>query len=78
LRPESDGWFWVGSLGLYLGVQDGWIRLRTKDGQVLATGRESAEAERAKAEAERARAESAERELLELREQLRRLRGESP
>jgi Uma2 family endonuclease len=75
LRPESDGWYRVRSLGLYLGVEDGWIRLRTEQGLILATGRESAEAERAKAEAERARAESAEQELLAAREELRRLRG---
>lgn len=82
LRPEADGWFWVRSLGLFLGVSDGWVRLRTQQGVILETGRESACAERAKAEAERVkadverlRAEAAEKELLALREELRRLQS---
>lgn len=81
LRPESDGWFFVPSLGLYLGVTGPWIRLRTPQGELLSSGRESAEAEkkkaeaeRQKAEAERQRAEAAEAELQALRQELARLK----
>lgn len=81
LRPEPDGWFFVPSLGLYLGAAGPWIRLRTREGELLASGRESAEAERKKAEAERQRAEAerqraeaAEAELQALRQELARLK----
>lgn len=83
LRPEADGWFWVRSLGLFLGVSDGWGTVAHAGGRDFGkTGRESACAERAKAEAERVkadverlRAEAAEKELLALREELRRLQS---
>jgi Uma2 family endonuclease len=82
LQGQPDGWFWVNSLGLWLGPLDGWLRLRTPDGQLLATGRELAEQERQRAEQERQRAdqqrqraEQAEARLSQLEEQLRRLQG---
>lgn len=56
IAPNPDGWFFVGSLGLFLGVSGSWIRLRTVEGELLMTGRESAQAERKRAEAERRRA----------------------
>ena len=68
LSPAADGWFWVNSLGLWLGVLDGWIRLRTAEGELLTTGRESAEAERQRADAERQRAK-AERQRAEAERQ---------
>ena len=66
--PGPDGWFFVRSLGLFLGVSGPWIRLRTTEGELLTSGRESAEAERQ-------RANQAEAELQALREQLNRLKG---
>jgi Uma2 family endonuclease len=79
LTPEPDGWFFVRSLGLYLGPAKPWVRLRSAEGELLTTGRESATAERQKAEgerqkadAERRRADEAEAELRALRAQLRR------
>lgn len=56
--PGPDGWFFVRSLGLYLGVAGPWVRLRTAEGELVTTGRESAEAERQKAQAERQRADA--------------------
>lgn len=57
-RPGPDGWYFLSSLGLHLGTVDGWLRLRAPDGKILATARETAEAERRKAEAERQKAEA--------------------
>ena len=68
LRPEPDGWFYVRSLGLYLGAAGPWIRLRTREGEILPSARESAEAERQ-------RAEAAEAELEALRQELNRLKN---
>ncbi len=90
LSPAADGWYWVNSLGLWLGVLDGWIRLRTPASELLTTGREvgqeqreqarqereRAERERERAERERERAEKAEAQLNELQAELRRLRGD--
>ena len=87
LSPAADGWFWVNSLGLWLGVVDGWIRLRDAEGNLLNTGRETgqqererAEQERERAEQERERAKRAEARLEELQAELRRLRnhGDDP
>ncbi|MBT9585574.1 Uma2 family endonuclease [bacterium] len=66
--PNPDGWFFVRSLGLFLGVSGPWIRLRTPEGELLTSGRESAQAERL-------RADKAEAELQALKEQLNRLKG---
>jgi hypothetical protein len=43
--------------GQYRGCEDTWLRWCDRDGAVILTGEERAEAERARAEAERARAE---------------------
>lgn len=51
-RPGPDGWYFPSSLGLYLGIVDGWLRLRPPDGKILATARETAETERQKAMAD--------------------------
>lgn len=55
--PGPDGWFILRSLGLSLGLVDGWLRLRTPEGVLLATAREQAVAEHQRAEAERQRAD---------------------
>jgi Uma2 family endonuclease len=82
--PGPDGWFYVGSLKLSLGVHGPWLRLRTEGGEILTTGREEAEQERQRAEQERQRAEqerqradAAEQELRRLREQLGGPQGQS-
>lgn len=56
--PGEDGWYFLPSLNLHLGVVGEWIRLRTPAGDILLSGQEQAEQERARAEAERSRAES--------------------
>lgn len=55
--PGPDGWYWIESLRLFLGCVNGWMRFRTPEGQILATGIELAEQERDRAEQERDRAE---------------------
>lgn len=59
--------------GAYEGVQQRWIRWRTRDGALLPTGAERAESERARAESERARADDAEARARRLAEKLRAL-----
>ena len=67
LTPTEDGWFWIESLGLWMGPLEGWIRLHTKDGQLLTTGREVGQQERQ-------RAEQAEARLRQLEEEQNRLK----
>lgn len=66
--PHSDGWFFVRSLGLFLGVSGPWIRLRTPEGEILTSGRESSDTERRRADAEAQKAE-AERQRAEAERQ---------
>jgi len=70
LVRTDETWFEEISLGVtlwrgqYRGWEDTWLRWCDREGAVILTGQERAEAERARAEAERARAE-AERERAE-------------
>lgn len=57
LNPGPDGWYYARSLGLFLGIQDGWVRLRTPDGQLLTTGREAADLAQSRARLEARRAD---------------------
>jgi len=66
LTPEPDGWFFVRSLGLQLGVVDGWVRLRTRDGQLLITDREWANEEKRRADEESERRGKLEEKLRSL------------
>jgi len=56
-RPHSEGWYELHSLGLQLGHEGQWIRLRTPQGELLPSAAETALAERRRAEAEQQRAE---------------------
>ncbi|HYU32074.1 MAG TPA: Uma2 family endonuclease, partial [Thermoanaerobaculia bacterium] len=84
-KPAASGRFWSARMGLDLGLWQGriekedatWIRLFDRDGRMIPTGDERAEAERQRAEeakareeAERRRAEVAEAELARLRARL--------
>lgn len=71
------------TLGLWLGVHEGWLRWFEPDGSMLPTAAEEADAERhradaerQRADAERLRAEDLEREVARLREEVRRARPE--
>ncbi|HXE73836.1 MAG TPA: Uma2 family endonuclease, partial [Candidatus Nitrosotenuis sp.] len=82
LSPGPDGRFPCASLGLFLGVKDGWLRFWTPEGRLLLTGHERADEERRRADEERRRADEerrradeAERELERLRARLRELEG---
>lgn len=82
-NPNSEGWYWIDSLQLLLGVHDGWLRFKTSTGDLLTTGlelaqqeRARAEQERARADEERARADQSEARLQELEAELSRLRGQ--
>jgi Uma2 family endonuclease len=76
--PEASGRFWSEKMGLDLGLWQGriededatWIRLFDRDGRMIPTGDERAEAEHQRAEAERQRAEAAEAEIARLRARL--------
>jgi hypothetical protein len=81
--PDARGRVWSEQLALWLGYdEDGFLRLYTRDGEMLLTQEE--QAERADAEAQRADAEAqrrmeAERRLAELTTELERLRrGSGP
>lgn len=73
---NPEGWYWIDSLQLFLGVHDGWLRFKTSGGELLTTGLELAQQERARADQERARADQSEARLQELEAELRRLQGE--
>ena len=49
-QPNNEGWYELQSLGLQLGYQNQWIRLRTAQGELLPTAAETASAERQRAE----------------------------
>jgi Uma2 family endonuclease len=77
-KPGTSGRFWSEKMGLDLGLWQGrieeedtiWIRLFDREGRMIPTGEERAEAEHRRAEAERQRAEAAEAELARLRARL--------
>ncbi|GMU58100.1 MAG: hypothetical protein AMXMBFR33_72460 [Candidatus Xenobia bacterium] len=72
-KPDADGWFFLNSLGLSLGVVDGWLRLRSPDGELLVTAREQALSERQRADAERQRADAERQRADRLADRLREL-----
>ena len=49
-KPAQDGWYELPSLGLQLGVEGGWLRLRTTHGELLPTSSETAAHERQRAD----------------------------
>jgi Uma2 family endonuclease len=57
METDAEGRYFSSVTGLYLGVQEGWLRWITPEGSVLPTGNELAEQERQRAEQERQRAE---------------------
>lgn len=57
ITPDRDGRRWSAQLDLSFGVHEGKLRFFTKEGALVPTGRELAEAERERAEAEHARAD---------------------
>jgi Uma2 family endonuclease len=85
-KPAASGRFWSARMGLDLGLWQGriekedatWIRLFDRDGRMIPTGDERAEAERQHAEAERQRAEAERQraEGAEAREEAERRRAE--
>ncbi len=82
-RQMDDPWFEIAQLGLglwvgaYEGYEATWLRWRDREGRLIPTGLERAEAERQKAEAERVRADAAEKRAELLAARLRQL-GMSP
>src|SRR6185295_4014610 len=68
MEPDARGRFWSEQLGAFLGgwhgvyedMEDDWVRLFRRDGSLVQTGKE-------RAEAERQRTEAAETELARLR-----------
>jgi Uma2 family endonuclease len=75
IAPDEHGRLWSEELGVAFGLWEGrlddsigyWLRLFYRDGRMVPTSAESAEAERQRAETAQARAESAEAELARLR-----------
>lgn len=59
IPADERGWRWSGKLGLYLGVEDGWLRYFAPDGSRVPGPEEAALREREQAERERRRAEEA-------------------
>lgn len=74
LTPNVQGWLWIQSLELFLGIQGRQLRFFTPDGTLILLPEEG---ERQRAEQEKQRAEAAEAELERLREELRFSRGEA-
>jgi Uma2 family endonuclease len=59
IPADERGWRWSVELGLYLGVQDGWLRYFKPEGTLVPGPEEAALREREQAEHERQRAEEA-------------------
>lgn len=65
IAPDTRGWLWCESLGLWLGTWQGtilketatWLRFYDRDGNLVLLGEELAEQEKQRAEQERQRAE---------------------
>jgi Uma2 family endonuclease len=57
IAPETQGWRWSETLGLYLGVAEGWLRYFDADGRCLPTPAEAAAQEHQRADREQQRAE---------------------
>lgn len=85
IAPNERGWLWSEQLGAYLGAWEGeyrgrrylWLRLYTRDGELVPTREERERQAQQRAEQERTLREQAERRLAELEAELKRLRGES-
>jgi Uma2 family endonuclease len=87
IEADERGWLWSEELGVWLGVWEGayqgrryrWLRLYDREGHLVPTQAERAEAERQRAEAERQRAEAERRRAEEaLRElEMERQRAEA-
>lgn len=81
--PDARGLLWSEAMGHYLGVHEGRLRLFTRDGELVPTGRERgllaeaaeqrAEAAEQRAKAAEQRADAAEQQTKRLMEQLRQL-----
>jgi Uma2 family endonuclease len=88
IEADERGWLWSEELGVWLGVWEGayqgrryrWLRLYDREGHLVPTQAERAEAERQRAEAERQRAEAerrrAEEALCELEMERQRAEAE--
>jgi hypothetical protein len=76
VSPDEHGRLWSKVLGHSLGVHEGWLRLYDSDGNLVLTGNEEAQQERAAREQERAAREAAEAEVARLREELARLKAD--
>ncbi|MFA5504659.1 MAG: Uma2 family endonuclease [Vulcanimicrobiota bacterium] len=61
LTADREDWYFVRSLDLYLGVEKGWVRFRTPQGELLATDRERADGEKRRADKAQRRADEAQR-----------------
>jgi Uma2 family endonuclease len=74
IQPDDRGWLWSAQLGLWLGPWEGryqqkqevYLRFFDKDGILVASAQETAEAEKQRAEAEKQRADAAEAMLQQL------------
>jgi Uma2 family endonuclease len=62
IPADERGWRWSAELGLYLGVQDGWLRYFKPEGTLVPGPEEAALREREQAEQERQRAEQAQQQ----------------
>ncbi|MDP9121936.1 MAG: Uma2 family endonuclease [Acidobacteriota bacterium] len=77
IRPDPQGRLWSEQLGVFLGLWHGlvrnqpgdWVRLFRRDGSLVPTGDERAQAEGQRADAEGQRADAAERQAADERRQ---------
>jgi len=81
IAPNSFGWRWSESLGLYLGVSEGKLRYFTYEGSLVPTPEEAAKQEMQRAEQEMQRAEQemqrAEQQRLRAEQEMQRAEQES-
>ncbi|MDS4030836.1 MAG: Uma2 family endonuclease [Candidatus Contendobacter sp.] len=73
IPTDERGWRWSGKLGLYLGVEDGWLRYFESNGARVLGPAEAALHERERAEQARREAEQARREADQERRRAERL-----
>lgn len=77
IQPDEEGRIWLKKLGLWLGLWQGkfqgkkeeYLRFFDKDGNLIPSAEEIAEAEKQRADAEKQRADAAEAELASLKSQ---------